>query len=276
MIEHGDRRYDFRVIELALIDPPQHAMRDQMKPVELEKLADSIKRSGILQPLGVYRDGDRYRISWGHRRYVAAGIAGETHVPCRVLFDGSVREEEFKLTENRFREDVNPAAEAAWLADLLERKCDHDIGKLMDLTGATENWLNGRLDLLRGFDDVYQALLARQITLAVARELNKVRNDTYRGLFLSDAIRDGSTSSAIRKRRQDLEQTLKFNELMDAADGGQVSTFHAASIVTVDACGLCLRTDDQQEMELMKVHRSCRVVLERNMRSSAPGPGGPS
>jgi hypothetical protein len=48
---------------------------------EIQDLADSISRHGLQQPIGI--SADKY-IYDGHRRHVAAGVAGLTEVPCRI------------------------------------------------------------------------------------------------------------------------------------------------------------------------------------------------
>src|SRR5947207_13926595 len=109
-----ERRYDFRVVPLELIDPPELAMREKMDDRRLEELAADIKRDGILQWLGVIALPDgRFRISWGHRRYVAAGLAGETVVPVRVV-DDATKGEDFKIQENYHQDPLNPMAEATY------------------------------------------------------------------------------------------------------------------------------------------------------------------
>ncbi|MBP60393.1 MAG: chromosome partitioning protein ParB [Planctomycetaceae bacterium] len=63
---------------------------------EIQKLADSIKRKGILEPLCVTRDN--YIVS-GHRRYTAATVAGQVTVPCRVLNVSRERMDKDKYVE---------------------------------------------------------------------------------------------------------------------------------------------------------------------------------
>jgi ParB family chromosome partitioning protein len=102
-------------------------MREQMDDRALEALADNIKRNGILQPPGVIEADGRFRIVWGHRRFEASKLAGETAIPVRVLYDAEITEEELKIAENAHQEPVNPMGEASYYADILERKFGGDI-----------------------------------------------------------------------------------------------------------------------------------------------------
>lgn len=74
-----------RMVPLDAIKPHPHNPR-LYKPVdpsdpEVRALADNIKKNGILEPLVL--TGDFYILS-GHRRHVAAKLAGLRAVPCRI------------------------------------------------------------------------------------------------------------------------------------------------------------------------------------------------
>lgn len=263
------REYDFRVVPLEQIDPPTHAMRADMDDRALEELTDDVKRNGVLQPLGVFPINGRMRIIWGHRRFVAAELAGELAVPCRVFANGDVHEEDYKLSENRFREDVNPADEATWFADLLERKCGHEIEQLCALVGATESYINGRLDLLRGDERVLEALRAKSINLAVARELNKGKEPDWVAFWLKDAIDQGATAATVQRWRMARDQQLRLAATNPADVQVDSNAAAPAPIGSVDACGLCLLPDDRHEMEYVLVHRSCLKLHMRQMRATA-------
>lgn len=271
MIERPARSYDFRVIALDLIDPPPTPMRESMDDAKLEELTQSIRADGVLMPLGVFEVAGRFRIIYGHRRSVAARAAGESAVPCRVHADGDAREEDFKLIENSLREDVNPAEEATWLADLLERKCGESIEKLCGLVGRKESWINGRLDLLRGGADVLQALRDQKINLAVARELNKIKDAGYRGLALEDAVRDGATAADIQRRRMEFERTLRVQELSTRPDIASVEPSTAAPFHSVENCLLCALAEDHLQMVRVNVHKDCLTQHIRMQRAAVQG-----
>lgn len=267
MSDADRRRYDFRVIALELIDPPARAMREDMDDVGLEELAQNIKRNGILQPLGVVPTAERFRISWGHRRFVAAQLAGESAAPCRVLFDGDVHEEEFKYVENTFREDVNPMAEATWLADLLDNKFGSDIEKLCAALNLKESTVNSRLDLLRGHPIVQDALRAGKIRIGVARELNRMTEESWMKYRLDEAIANGASERVVREWRISDARTLAIQR---AEASGAISATPPSTespIGSVDTCVLCMLPDDPNEMTYVKAHNDCIKRLLRALRA---------
>ena len=72
--------------EIALndLDPNPEQPRRAFDREALETLAESIRQSGVLQPLLVTPEGARYRIVAGERRFRAARMAGLQTVPCVV------------------------------------------------------------------------------------------------------------------------------------------------------------------------------------------------
>lgn len=90
------------------------------------RLADSIRRFGILQPLSVRpsrnSEGviEAYQIIAGERRWRAARILGLSHIPCLVLDIDSQHSAELALIENIQREDLNIFEQAAAIASLID------------------------------------------------------------------------------------------------------------------------------------------------------------
>lgn len=257
------RAYDFRLIPLAIIDEPEVAMRRSMDDRKIEELAADIKANGLRQPIGVRPVGDRFRVSYGHRRRIACSLAGESMIPCFVLADDSDEEERAKIAENWLREETNPAEEALYFQYQLEQRYAGDIEKMCAALHVKESRVNNRLDLLRGFEDVFEALQERKINLAVARELNKVKNPGYRQLFLGDAIGEGLTAGAVEARRISVERMEMAGAQTAAGGGGAVEVSTEVPINSVDRCLLCDSTKDANEMIYVRAHRSCLQVAER-------------
>jgi len=91
-------------------------------PGDLAGLAETIREHGILQPLGVQRDGDTYRIVYGNRRRDAAIVVGLDRVPCLELDD--IRQEDVmvqQVLENLQRLDLNDADKSRAFKELLAR-----------------------------------------------------------------------------------------------------------------------------------------------------------
>ncbi len=106
-------------VELAELRPNPHQPRKTFAEETLRELADSIARSGLLQPIAVAESEDGYTIVAGERRYRALKLLERKTVPALVLTDGSI--DELALIENVQREDLHPLEEAEAMAELMER-----------------------------------------------------------------------------------------------------------------------------------------------------------
>jgi ParB family chromosome partitioning protein len=89
---------------------------------ELSELAATIRVHGILEAIGVIRNGDGFIGLWGQRRWMAAELAGLDMVPA-VIREKPLSEAEameIRLVENIAREDLRPLEQAAALAQLMK------------------------------------------------------------------------------------------------------------------------------------------------------------
>jgi len=101
------------LIEITRIVPNKYQPRKTFKDGPLKELADSIKKSGVIQPVVVRRREDGgYELIAGERRYRASMMAGLDKIPA-VIKDVSPEEVlELALIENIQREDLNPVETA--------------------------------------------------------------------------------------------------------------------------------------------------------------------
>ncbi|MBQ7886879.1 MAG: ParB/RepB/Spo0J family partition protein [Clostridia bacterium] len=102
------------VVELPLgdIDPNRDQPRKRFDDEALSQLADSIRHSGVLSPILVAREGNRYMIIAGERRWRAARLAGIETIPAIVREWDEIKRQEAALIENIQRENLNPIEEA--------------------------------------------------------------------------------------------------------------------------------------------------------------------
>ncbi len=100
-------------VDLDLIEPNRDQPRRIMDDAKLEELAQSIRGSGIIQPIVVRRRAEgAYEIVAGERRWRAAQRAGLLKVPVVIRDVPDDKRLELALIENVQREDLNPIEEA--------------------------------------------------------------------------------------------------------------------------------------------------------------------
>ena len=99
-------------LEIRLIDPNREQPRRDFDEEALQELAASIQAVGVIQPIIVCREGERYTIVAGERRYRAARLAGLEQIPAIVRDWEKQTRLEAALIENLQRDDLNPVEEA--------------------------------------------------------------------------------------------------------------------------------------------------------------------
>jgi ParB family transcriptional regulator, chromosome partitioning protein len=116
--------------------------RDNVRsdPGDLAGLAETIREHGILQPLGVTREGENYRIVYGNRRRDAAIVVGLDRVPCLLLDElneeGAVVQQ---VLENLQRLDLNDLDKSRAFERLLAHLVSADLsqGEALDRMART-------------------------------------------------------------------------------------------------------------------------------------------
>lgn len=107
-------------IDINLIKANEEQPRKYFDEQKIYELSQSIKDHGIIQPLILKEDGERYVIIAGERRWRAAKLAGISEIPA-ILMDLSKRDVmEISLIENIQRQDLNPIEEAKAFSKLIK------------------------------------------------------------------------------------------------------------------------------------------------------------
>src|SRR5579872_2356144 len=102
------------------VDASELQVRVHFNDEEIAGLAHSIKEHGVLQPILVVQDGDRYKVIAGERRLRATKLAGLDRIPARVLSTNDKATHEIALRENLDRVDLHPIEEGEGYVSLLE------------------------------------------------------------------------------------------------------------------------------------------------------------
>ena len=104
-------------LKISEIEPNRDQPRKAFDEEQLEELADSIRKYGVLQPLLVQKKGESYEIIAGERRWRAAKLAGLKMIPAVIREYSPQQAMEIALIENVQREDLNPIEEGLSTSD---------------------------------------------------------------------------------------------------------------------------------------------------------------
>lgn len=106
-------------LPLAQIHRGKYQPRREIDAESLEELASSIRTQGIIQPIVVRPEGEKYEIIAGERRWRAAALAGLSEIPAIIRDISDEAAIAIALIENIQRENLNPIEEALALNRLI-------------------------------------------------------------------------------------------------------------------------------------------------------------
>lgn len=145
-------------IAIELIDANPYQTRRQIKEEALNELAESIKASGVVQPV-ILRPSvnGRFQLVAGERRWRASQLAGKTSVPAVVRQLSEEQAMEITIVENLQREDLNPM-EQARAFERLSREFGLTQEQIASRTGKDRASIANFIRLLRLPEHVQNAL----------------------------------------------------------------------------------------------------------------------
>ena len=148
------------------------------------RLADSVRRYGILQPLTVRvienaQDGRCFEIIAGERRFRAAVMLQMQSVPCVIMEADERKSAELALVENLLRQDLNFFEMAKAIRRLIDsfELTQEEVAKRLSLTQSA---VANKLRLLRFGEEEQQFILASGLTERHARALLKITDGDLR------------------------------------------------------------------------------------------------
>jgi ParB family transcriptional regulator, chromosome partitioning protein len=168
----GERYAD---MDIELIKPNALQPRIKFGESGISELAQSIKTTGVLQPIVVVPDGSHYRIIVGERRWRAAQKAGLKRIPAIVRTIPKEQELEVSLIENLQREELN-SLEIANAYQRLVQELDLTQQDVADKVGKDRTSVTNYLRLLKLPAEVQEKLANDKISMGHARALISVEN----------------------------------------------------------------------------------------------------
>ncbi len=160
------------IIELRIneIEPNAGQPRKYFDDEKLVQLSESIKQHGIIQPIIVKKDNNRYIIIAGERRWRAAKLAGLSKVPVLIKEFTNKQVMEVALIENLQREDLNPIEEADAFLHLMN-EYDMTQEQIAETIGRSRPAIANSLRLLGLSEDVKKYIVSGDLTSGHARTL---------------------------------------------------------------------------------------------------------
>ena len=174
---------------------------------ELNELASSIAKYGIIQPIVLRNIGDKYEIIAGERRFKASQIAGLTKVPAIINNTDDNTSAEIALLENLQRKNLTPIEEAQSYKKLIDRGFTQE--EIATKLGVSQSSVANKMRLLNLPKRVQDALLYGKISERHARSLLTLNNSDLQINLLERIVNERLT---VRQTEEEISLLLNKNK----------------------------------------------------------------
>ena len=202
------------VVYLRLDDilPNQFQPREVFDETGLQELADSIKEHGVIQPVIVRPQGEKYELIAGERRCKASALAGLTKVPAIIREMDDKESAKVSLLENLQRRNLSAIEEARTYKKILEldNMTQDELAKTM---GKSQPMIANKIRLLGLPEEVQDALIKNQISERHARSLLNVKNKEQQLMMLDRIRNERLTVRELDAEIKKLVQPIDPNEI---------------------------------------------------------------
>jgi ParB family chromosome partitioning protein len=225
--DFDDRAPSVTTVVLEKIHPNPYQPRHRFDQEKLEELANSLRESGLIQPIIVTKRVDsNYELIAGERRLEAAKLAGFSEVPVIVRSVTPQEQLQFALIENIQRENLNPIEEAKAYYQLQEefQLTHNEIAKLV---GKNRTTVTNSMRILKLPETVQEYIAENKITSGHARALLQL-SDEEQLPFAEKIIKKGSSVRETERQIQNLferkeQKHLKEQGIVEDAETEQLS-----------------------------------------------------
>lgn len=214
--DEGAKSLVGNIVEISIEDiyPNANQPRTYFDEKALNDLAESIKSLGIIQPITLRKDGPKFEIISGERRYRASKIAGLTSIPAYIRLVNDQELLEMALVENIQREDLDPIEVALTYQRLLD-----EVGmtqeNLSQRVGKERSTITNSVRLLKLSPDIQKGVRSGQISAGHGRAIMGLDSEEKRQILFDRIIkeqlnvRQAEQLASLMKNAQDTEKVAK-------------------------------------------------------------------
>ena len=187
----------------------------------LAELAQSIKNLGVIQPITLRKDGDKFLIISGERRYRASKLAGLTSIPAYIRLVNDHELLEMALVENIQREDLDAIEIALTYQRLLD-----EIGmtqeNLSHRIGKERSTITNAIRLLKLTPDMQNAIRSGEISAGHGRAILSLETEELQEQLFKLIVKEKLNV----RQAETAAQLLKNPKQKGAPEQNVVSNYH--------------------------------------------------
>lgn len=191
-------------IDIKDIKTDKNQPRKTFAEESIEELSKSISKYGIIQPIVVFKEDEKYRIIAGERRYRAAIKAGLKSIACIVREKSDI--EEISIIENIQREDLNPIEEAKAIKKLMEKK-NLNQDEIAKLLSKSRSYIANILRLLKLDMNTITLLEGGYISEGHGKALLSIKEDKKRKEIANKILKEGISVRETEKIAKEIRKS---------------------------------------------------------------------
>ncbi|MDG3008371.1 ParB/RepB/Spo0J family partition protein [Paludisphaera mucosa] len=197
------RSRDVSEIEIDRIVPDPDQPRKEFDVEALERLAESLRRKGQLQPIQVRWDegSGRYVVLLGERRWRAAGIAGLAKLQC-VVREAPLGDDErlaIQVVENCLREDLTAMEQSHAFRALMDRE-GWTMERLAEELAVSKSHVVKTLSLLKLPESVQRQVEQGGLGSSAAYQIAKLDDPREQVRMAAAAVDQGLTRDDLARQ----------------------------------------------------------------------------
>lgn len=214
-------------ILISKIKPNPNQPRKSFEDKSLKQLARSIEEKGLITPITVKQDDNKYVIVAGERRYRAHKLLKKKRILAYVIDAESNKDIMYMaLIENIQREDLNPIEEAKGYR-YLQDNLKSSITEIAKTVGKSRPAVSNTLRLLKLPSQIQDSILKGEINAGQARAI--LQNKTTQGMIqfwkklLKEKMSVRRTESLVTKNKKTSPQLQSIQSSLSRLIGEKVS-----------------------------------------------------
>lgn len=238
-------------IRLDKIIPNKSQPRLDFYDDSIKGLAQSIKRNGLLQPITVRKNGNKFELIAGERRYRACLYNQDKDIEAIILDKDDDESAKLALIENLQREDLNSIEQALAMKKIMKSE-NLTQQQLAQRLGYRQSTVANKLRLLKLPDNIKQALNQGLISERHARALLNVEQDKLEDVF-----------QTILKRKYNVSKTEEYiKELSAKYKRKGVSNNVKIGINTMkEAYDLCRKSGIDADWQISEYDDNVKIII---------------
>ena len=197
-------------IDINDIKPNSAQPRKQFDESKLKELAESIRVTGVIQPLIVRNSDNGYELVAGERRWRASRIANLKKVPCIIRNYDEKQNALVAIIENMQRENLNPIEEAEGLKSMTE-KYGLTQEQVSNSLGKSRTYITNSIRLLKLPTEIQEFISNGQMSAAHGRTIINISDAGKQMAICDKVIKNGLSVRETEHLADKIKDEIKPN-----------------------------------------------------------------